>query len=847
MELGFWNFGGMDPHALRVLEFPTVVEKLCGFTQWCGGRELLASLRACSCLEELGERQAEVSEALIMLEAGAGPALGGLEDVREALLGAAKGAVLHPETLLEVKRLAEAGRRTGRLMHGHRRECPTLWIRAELLRPFPKLEQTLKDSLSQDGRVLDSASPRLARLRLEVRKTEGAVQTSLQNVLRRSDIARLLQEPIVTQRAGRYVVPVKADHKGHFPGLVIDQSASGATVFMEPYSVVELGNKLRSAILAEEKEVAAVLARLSAMVGEAGPELSDMAEILAHLDATMALARYAVESGANLPEIDTGGELRLVNARHPLLGPECVPISVELLENGRTLVITGPNTGGKTVSLKTIGLLTAMALHGMPIPASSGTRLPLLGGIWADIGDEQSIAQSLSTFSAHLTQILRILPKAQAGHLVLLDELGAGTDPTEGSALGIALLEQLHQQGALTVITTHLSQLKVHAAQTEGFQNAAVEFNAESLSPTYRILMGIPGRSNALQIAEGLGLPRDILRRAREHLGQDHAGVEGLLDDLEQERDAARNLQDRLESESQEVSQLRRSYEEKMRRAAEERERLVAEAAAEAETMVAEARHKVTGLLQDFRKRMKTLGQARRDALEDARQLAEELREKALPGPETPESEDEPMEEAFDDAFSSTETPDQELPEDVVDEAARREARRVEAALAEMQTDLEPLRAVKKAATSDCPLEPGTAVYARKYGQDGEVLSQKGQRVEVRLGAIRMTVDRSELEETTPRQQSGQVSVPQSGKANFSPRLDLRGMTVDEGVFELDRHLDAAALAKVDKVEVIHGKGTGALRKGVQKHLKSHPLALDFRVGEIHEGGWGVTVVNVKT
>ncbi|MCA9791859.1 MAG: Smr/MutS family protein [Candidatus Eremiobacteraeota bacterium] len=577
-----------------------------------------------------------------------------------------------------------------------------------------------------------------------------------------------------------------------------------------------------------------------------------MANTLGYLDAILALARYAVEAGANLPEVKNDCALRLVNARHPLLGRDCVPISVEVGDGFSTLVITGPNTGGKTVGLKTVGLLAVMALCGMPIPASSGTTVPLLTGVWADIGDEQSIAQSLSTFSAHLTQILRILPESGPGTLVLLDELGAGTDPAEGSALGIALLDYLNARGGLTVLTTHLSQLKVHAAQTPGFQNAAVEFDAASLSPTYRILMGIPGRSNALAIADRLGLPREVLRRAREHLGQDHAGVEGLLDDLEHERDAVRALEGRLEVENRELSELRRAYEEKMRAARDERERLLAEASVEAGRMVEEARKKVTGLLQDFRTRMKALGQARRDALEQARQLSEELAQRVEPPAEpSPEELEAPLEETeeegFDEQFATTETPaEPEPPEDVVDEVARREARQVEAALAELDDSFAAYRPAPKPVDESAPLPAGTAVYARRYGQDGEVLSQKGERVEVRLGAVRMTVDRDDLEVIEARREATQIRLPESGRDKVSTRVDLRGLTVDEALFELDRYLDAAAMARADKLEVIHGKGTGALRNAVQSHLRQHTLVADYRLGEVHEGGWGVTVVKMR-
>lgn len=853
----------MDEHSLRVLELQPVLAQVAGQTHGSLAREHVEQLRPAETLEELGRRQAEVAEALLLLDLGFQPPLVGFDDLRPDLSLAARGGTLEPMKLRAVRELAIASRRLGRYLEERQLRAPQLSERARWMPNFPRLESEIARCLSPDGRVLDTASQTLRRIRADIRSLDAQLQRNLHGLLRDPDILKMVQEPIVTQRQGRQVIPVKAEHKGRFPGLVIDQSGSGATVFMEPLSVLPLSNQLRSLVSAEEHEVEAILRNLSGSVGNEATTLTAACEEIAIVDAVFAQATYARKVDGSLPAIVEKGRLRLVSARHPLLlakGVRTVPISLEMgPPDFTTVVVTGPNTGGKTVALKTVGLLAAMAMSGLPIPAEPDSVFPFLDEVWADIGDEQSISQNLSTFSAHLTQILRILPRAGQNSLVLLDELGAGTDPSEGAALGVALLEHLNAAGALTVVTTHLSDLKIYASKTPGFENAAVEFDAATLSPTYRLTVGVPGRSNALLIASGLGLPDPLLRRAREILGKEHVGVEVLLDDLESERQSLRQREAELTRGLAEVQQSRRELAEQLDELQRERRQKMDEAAQEAENVLRQAREKSHGLLRDFRQRIADLGRQREESLAEAQRYLADLRDQGLEA-EPPadvslealsEAElerltrpDEEEEEELREAVSEAPAPPE--PKDAVDERARVVARTMEARLSEMSRELQQLRTMPAPNAPLPEVAPGQRVYSRRYGQEGEVLQVRGDKAEVRLGMVRLTLGLDDLEVLAGPASGGSAHLPDVQLGPLSQRVDLRGMTVDEAVFELGKALDQAALVKSEKVEVIHGKGTGALRTGVQKFLKSHPLVEEQKLGEVYEGGWGVTVVKLR-
>ena len=887
---------GWDPHCLRVLEFRQVLAQLSRHCQWQPGREVLEAIQPAGDIDELLERQAIVREAIRVAEDSIVFGLGGLPDIRDWVKMADRGQILEPAALLGVREVAMASRKLSTILVNLGPNFPILSDRARYLGTFVRIENEVLRCIHKDLKVKDEASPTLMRLRHDIRDAEHQIQRHLQDFLRDNEILKLLQEPIVTQWYGRYVLPVKSDSKSRFPGIVIDQSGSGATLFMEPLNVLPLSNNLRTAQLAEEREVETVLADLTGMVAAETEALLLACDEMAQLDALAAQAAYALKVDGHLPTVEEDGALRLVRARHPLLlahGVKAVPISLELDLAKRTLVLTGPNTGGKTVALKTVGLLCLLGLCGLPVPASERTCIPFLTSIWADIGDDQSIAQNLSTFSAHLTQILRILPGANARSLVLLDELGAGTDPIEGAALGIALLETLHRQKALTVVTTHLSEIKVYANKASGFENAAVEFDADSLSPTFNVVMGIPGRSNALLIASRLGLPDKLLHRAREMLGGEQVAVEGLLDDLEREREVLRNLEDEAKRKQRRADSFADDYTKKLKELEVYRDQILRQAAQEAQEIVQQSRQRSHGLLRDFRTKIERLEMQKKEAVDRWQRQAEQLREQrsqleaeedgpaeldweelerltrpeagsTKPAAETPEGKLvevlpgwpslQKLVGDWSNRDHSSETPARPSKEDEVDHLGRVAARTLEA-------DFEQLQASVAAAMPELPLEEavgppepaaalfeGCTIYSRRFGQEGTVLKLRGEKAEVKLGSVRVSLPVTDLElrDTPTTAPAEAVSMMTLGMRDVSSRVDLRGMNVDDAIYQLGKAIDQAVLAHLPKLDIIHGKGTGALRQGLQKYLKDHPAVAEQRLGEVYEGSYGVTVVTLK-
>lgn len=927
-----WNcefFNVMDAQTKRVLEYEKILALAAKEAHWEPGAQLVYGLLPAEDIHEVNYRQQQVAEAKRLYDEAAGIGAGGLEDCREAIVGAERGRALSPLDLVKVSELCMASRKTGHYLRDRAEDYPLLADRALAMPSFSDIENKINSSISQEGQVLDSASARLRQLRQEAAILQGKVQDHLNRILRGTDFGKMLQEPIITVRAGRCVLPVKSEYRSAFPGLVIDQSASGATVFMEPFAVVEMGNRARTAAIAVEHEIEAILSRLSGLVGQQADALLRAHEELAWFDAYMALASYYYKIDGIMPEVSEKGSLRLVEARHPLLvyklGDKTVPISCDMTADIDTLVVTGPNTGGKTVTLKTIGLSVMLALAGLPIPAKAGTVIPFMDQIWADIGDEQSISQNLSTFSAHIAQILRILPEAGPRTMVLLDELGAGTDPSEGSALGKALLEHLHAKGTLTIVTTHLSELKVFASKTPGFSNAAVEFDSETLAPTYRLIMGIPGRSNALRIAHRLGLPNNIERRAREHLGEHHVEVEGLLDELEQERDSASRLGEKLQQENLAAEKLRAEYEEKLKEAELEKDIILEDAGKQAKTFLDDARSRVHGLLRSIREHLAELERLKRRSVKDCQKAAEELAQTLLSSDDLeifaslspvaskylasalleaarrrfPDHEisraalgapskggdaqtvaevaDKGIETsasaAIDDETAAEDLPvfqvdDEEKkpePEDLIsvsetpvrsdhdnfDKNARESVRAVEAEIADLASQAEAhiKNAEEKRAVPDTKeLVPGCRVYVHSFGQEGTIVKIGAKRLEVQMGVIRMQVKPSDVEVIAPpeEQKSEIGQMPESRKDKLSIRVDLQGKTVDEAIYELSYRIDEAYLNNIEKLEIIHGKGTGTLRRAITEYVKQHPMVAEYRLGEVYEGGLGVTVVRLK-
>ena len=674
-------------------------------------------------------------------------------------------------------------------------------------------------TISDHGEVLDSASPQLAVIRREIHSSQDKLLTRLQHFVNDPLTATMLQEALITQRDGRYVLPLRSEFKGRIKSIVHDQSSSGATLFVEPLPVVELNNQLREMQLAERDEIRRILAEISFQVGEHSEEIFATVDLLAEMDLTLAKARQAEELRAVEPKLHPmrarGGKaavvevahpgcvIRLFDARHPLLDPaKVVPIDVELDPQTYCLVITGPNTGGKTVTLKTIGLLTVMALSGLFIPASAGSELSAFDNIYADIGDEQSIEQSLSTFSGHITNIIRILERSDRRSLVILDELGAGTDPQEGAALARSILSHLLQRGITTLVTTHHPELKAFAHSVAGAINASVEFNLETLRPTYRLMIGIPGRSNALAIAQRLGLPEAIIQDARAEINPEDLKADDLLNEIYRQRDQSRQARQAAEKAQRDAETLRLELALRLEQIEDERVKVLDEARQQADGELSAVRGEVQAVRRQLTRTKQPV-----EPVQEAQEKIEELQEK-------------------------------------LEKPVKRRRPKLGAAM-------EKLEEQRRRA-----LQVGDKIRLRSLGAQGVIIAINDEDVEVQIGMLRMRAAIDDIERPTTitvppplmRVRAGE-KIPErpQGILPASPgiELDLRGKRVDEAVEELERYLDAAFVAGLPFVRIIHGKGTGKLRESVRQALREHPHIRSFDAGSDKEGGEGVTVVKM--
>ena len=798
----------MDDHTLRVLEFEKVLSRLERHASFSAGKELVLALRPSTDRDEVVRRQRVTAEArrLRELSASGGRAgLGGARDVRALADKAARAGVLQPGELLDVAQTLRAAGELHSKTTRFREELPLLASTADQMEPLPELVAEIERSIDPRGDVTDAASPLLSSLRRNVRVAHDRLNERLQEILRSEKYRDALQEPIVTLRDGRYVVPVKADKRAVLRGIVHDVSASGATVFLEPLSVVELGNAWRELQLEEEREVERVLRELSGLVGTSAEAIVETVAALAELDLALAKAGLADELDAyELPHageeqpwiVDAAGQLHLLNARHPLLFGDVVPISATAGDEHSALLITGPNTGGKTVALKTAGLLALMAQAGLPVPADAASTFPVFRAVYADIGDEQSIEQSLSTFSSHMRQIIDIVGSATKGSLVLMDELAAGTDPVEGSALARAILGRLLEIGCLVIATTHHGELKAFAHTTPGISNASVEFDPETLRPTYHLTVGLPGRSNALTIAERLGLPRDLIEAARASIAPDEAQVASLLTDIREQRDAAASA---------------RAAEERARGEAEKAQAMADRRLAEVEARLDEMVERTTAELEADAKAVRALLTQAESAVERGRtKRAAERLAKALERQKQSE--------------------------------ARRPPKRPKPKPARKPDD----------GPAPEEIQPGDLVWIEGYDRYGEALAAPDERgeVEVHLGPLRGRVRLSQVERVQrPRHKDGPAVA--SGDISIAPaeapplELEVRGQTVDEALPAIDQYLDRAYRASLPWVRVIHGRGTGTLRQQVRDMLAKHPLVRSYETGKREEGGEGVTVVHL--
>jgi len=795
------------PKSLHTLEYDKIINRLAVLCAFPASRRLALDLQPSSDFAEVLRRQRLTADGRRALALKPNLSLAPARDVRDPVGQAARGHVLEPAELLDVQATLHLARSLRTTLSRLRVQVPLLAEIAERVADFAALERRIDGAINERAEVVDDASPVLAQLRRDARHAHDSLTHRLDKLVSSRANRGALQEPIVTLRDGRYVVPVKVEMRSHIPGIVHDVSSSGATVFLEPLEVVEMGNKWRELQLEEQREVQRILRSLSQAVGERADEIAAAVDALAEIDLALAKARLGEAFGAgeiphdglDQPWLAEGGGLRLEDARHPLLSGRVVPITVwagfDDEDGFRSLLITGPNTGGKTVALKTVGLLSLMAQAGLPLPAGADSRLPVFEGVYADIGDEQSIEQSLSTFSSHMGNIISILRAAAPRSLVLLDELGAGTDPTEGSALAQAVLQHLLRVGCLTIATTHHGELKAFAHVTPGIANASVEFDAETLSPTYRLTIGLPGQSNALAIAARLGMPEDVLDEARQAIDPDRLAVESLIVDLARQREAAESARFEQETAAARAQQAEKQVSERLATLQSGRERLLERTRLEMETQLSQTRARLHQAVRDLERAARLPVPERAAAVQAAQQEIEDV-------------------------------------EKTVEKLERRRRR--------------PRRGPLP------PIEPGDLLYLRDLPLPGEALSapdDKGE-VEVKLGALHARVTLRQIEKVEKGKGKEETGRPPSSplpsfQSPVSPEIDVRGMAADEALLLVDQRLDGAFRAGLEELRIVHGKGTGTLRRAVREMLSKHALVRSHASAPPRKGGDGVTVVEL--
>lgn len=786
----------MKERTLRVLEFTKIRDMLTEKALTPLGAEKCQALVPSTNFQEISEWQDETEEALVVLTYVGGHPMASFSDVRPYLALCDKGATLSPKALLEIATLMRACRTARSALVTERDNTPRLKEKASLLGSFRNLEDDITTAILSEDEIADKASNELANIRRHLRGATERIKERLNSMIRSSAYQKYLQDPILTMRNDRYVLPVKAEYRASVPGLVHDQSASGATLFIEPMAAVEMGNELKQWEAKEKQEIERILAALSAEVAPYAVQLKENLELLAELDFAFAKGLLSRDMSGVTPKMNRDGFINIIRGRHPLIDREkVVPSNLWMGREFTTLIITGPNTGGKTVTLKTVGLFTLMAQAGLHVPADLGTELAVFQQVFADIGDEQSIEQSLSTFSGHMTNIVGIMNEVTADDLVLFDELGAGTDPTEGAALAQTILTALLRKQVRTLATTHYSELKAFALSTPGVENASVEFNVETLRPTYRLSIGVPGKSNAFEISRKLGLSEGLIDEAKKLLSTEDKRFEDVIANAEYHRQVAEKERKLAEQAAAETTKLR-----------DEAEFLRREMEAKREASLRKAKDEARRILEN----------ARRESESVMREL-KQMKKSAASGPD-------------------------------MQAAALR--KRLEDGIDSLSEGL-----AQKADRVDKPpktLKVGDEVEILNLKTRGVVLSAPDAKGEVQLqaGIVKLKAHISQLrlvkEEPAKKQKSSFHAETGAMTRTVPMECDVRGMALDEAIPVVDQYLDEAVLASLTEVSIIHGKGTGVLRSGIQQHLRRHPHVKSFRLGVYGEGESGVTVVTLK-
>lgn len=791
----------MNEKALKTLEYYKIIDMLEAFATSSIGKNKCRQLRPLDNLTEIETMQQETADALSRIYQKGSLSFSGVKDVRGSLKRLEIGSTLGIGELLAIRSLLE---NASRAKAYSRRETEnehtdSLDNMFELIEPLSPLAAEIGRCILSEDEISDDASTGLRQVRRSMKLTNDKIHTQLSSFVS-GNSRTYLQDAVVTMRNGRYCIPVKSEYKSQVPGMIHDQSSTGSTIFVEPMTIVRLNNEMRELEIQEQKEIEMILSNLSQLAAENLDAISDDVKLLSELDFIFARAQLAKSQNATEPRFNRDRIIDIKKARHPLIDKhKVVPIDIRIGETFDLLIVTGPNTGGKTVSLKTVGLLTLMGQSGLHIPAFDNSRLSVFREVYADIGDEQSIEQNLSTFSSHMTNVVRFMETADSDSLVLFDELGAGTDPTEGAALAIAILSTLHDRGIRAMATTHYSELKVYALSTPGVENASCEFDVETLRPTYRLLIGVPGKSNAFAISQKLGLPLSIIDRAKEQISQEDETFEDVLSSLEESRKTIESEQEELASYKEEIKTLKEQLEEKQDKLDQRKERIITEANEEAHRILREAKDYADQTMRIFNK----VGKDSMSAKELEKHRSD-LRKK-------------------------------------MDKAGKKVA----------------LKTPQKQKSTLRPqdLSLGDSVKVMSLNVKGTVSSKPDSKgmLFVQMGILRSKVHISDLQlidepvitgPALTRTGAGKIKMNKS--ASVSTEINLLGKTVDEAVSELDKYLDDAYLAHLSSVRIVHGKGTGALRKGVHNYLKRLKYVQDFHLAEFGEGDAGVTIVEFK-
>ncbi len=784
----------MNEKSINILEFNKIKEQIKKYVATSAAKELIDELKPYDNVYEVRQHLLETKEALILISKKGTPPFEGLYDVRDSISRIEKGAGVVAGQLLKIAQMLRCSRRFKEYLSRKDEEeaFPIIEDLCEGLIPIKRLEDEILYIIISEDEISDRASDKLFNIRKSLKEKNSSIKDKVNSIMRSN--AKYLQDNIYTIRGDRYVIPVKSENKSFVPGLVHDQSASGATLFIEPMSLVNLNNEIKELMLKEKAEVERILSELAAKVYEHIVSIRNNANILWELDFIFAKAKYGSFINAICPTVNEDGSFDIIEGKHPLIDPKIVvPSNIYLGNEFTSLIITGPNTGGKTVTLKTVGLLHIMAMSGILIPAKEHSSVSFYKEVFADIGDEQSIEQSLSTFSSHMTNIVKIIEKADENSLVLFDELGAGTDPTEGAALAISILENLREKHVKIIATTHYSELKAYALKTNGVENASVEFDVETLRPTYRLLIGIPGKSNAFEISRRLGLQEHIIGDAKKLISKDTLEFEDLIQNLQNKSIKAEKDAREAEIIKQDMESLKQKYEEKLYNLQKAREKELIEARREAKYIIREAKAQSDEILKNMRE-LEKIGYS-----SEARQKLEGYRKKLKDNLEK-------HEEKF----------------DVVKDEG------------------EELKDIKPGMEAFLPSLNQKVIILSMADSKGEVQVQAGiMKVNVKLKDLRKS--KSSKEEKKIRKKGMNLKLK-----NVSSSVDLRGMDAEEACYNADKYLDEAYLGGLGEVSLIHGKGSGILRKAITDMLRSHPHVKNYRLGEYGEGGNGVTIVELK-